>query len=92
MKTVNSSLNSDAQNDRVNVDVDLVGSKAKALVRTKRERRLRVATVCLEKLFPFCYRCTFLKRCDRLHSVSFCYRSPFCFITVLRFVSFSACV
>ena len=37
-------MNSDAQNDRVNVDVDLVGNKAKALMRTKRERRLRVAT------------------------------------------------
>ena len=37
-------MNSDAQNDRVNVDVDLVGSKAKTLVRTKRERRLRVPT------------------------------------------------
>ena len=37
-------VNSDAQNDRVNVDVDLVGSKAKTLVRNKRERRLRVAT------------------------------------------------
>ena len=37
-------MNSDAQNDRVNVDVDLVGSKAKALVRNKRERKLRVAT------------------------------------------------
>ena len=23
------------------------------------------ATVRLEKVFPFCYRCTFLKRCDR---------------------------
>ena len=39
-ETVSSSLNSDAQNDRVNVDVDLVGSKAKALVRNKRERKL----------------------------------------------------
>ena len=37
-------LNSDAQNDRVNVDVDLVGRKAKALVRTKRKRKLRLAT------------------------------------------------
>ena len=43
-ETVSSSLNSDAQNDRVNVDVDLVGSKAKALVRNKWEWRLRVAT------------------------------------------------
>ena len=43
-ETVSSSLNSDAQNDRVNVDVDLVGSKAKALVRNKRERKLRLAT------------------------------------------------
>ena len=43
-ETVSSSLNSDAQNDRVNVDVELVGNKAKALVRNKRERRLRVAT------------------------------------------------
>ena len=37
-------MNSDAQNDRVNVDVDLVGSKAKALVRNKQERKLRLAT------------------------------------------------
>ena len=37
-------MNSDAQNDRVNVDVDLVGRKAKTLVRSKRERKLRVAT------------------------------------------------
>ena len=43
-ETVSSSLNSDAQNDRVNVDVDLVGRKAKALVRNKRERKLRVVT------------------------------------------------
>ena len=43
-ETVSSSLNSDAQNDRVYVDVDFVGSKAKALVRNKRERKLRVAT------------------------------------------------
>ena len=43
-ETVSSGLNSDVQNDRVNVDVDLVDSKATALVRTKRERRLRVAT------------------------------------------------
>ena len=43
-ETVSSSSNSDAQNDKVNVDVDLVGSKAKALVRNTRERRLRVAT------------------------------------------------
>ena len=43
-ETVDSSLNSDAQNDRVNVDVDLVGSKEKALVRNKRERKLRLAT------------------------------------------------
>ena len=49
-------------------------------------------TVRLEKLFPFCYRCTFLKRCDRLRSVLFYYRSPFRVITVLRFVSFAACV
>ena len=37
-------MNSDAQNDRVNVDVELVDSKAKALVRNKRERKLRLAT------------------------------------------------
>ena len=37
-------MNSDVQNDRVNVDVDLVGSKTKALVRNKRGRKLRVAT------------------------------------------------
>ena len=37
-------MNSYAQNDRVNADVDLVGSKAKALVRNKRERKLRLAT------------------------------------------------
>ena len=43
-ETVSSSLNSDVQNDRVNVDVDLVGSKAKALARNKQERKLRVAT------------------------------------------------
>ena len=43
-ETVSSSLNSDAQNDSVNVDVDLVGSKAKTLVRNKRERKLRLAT------------------------------------------------
>ena len=43
-ETVSSSLNSDVQNDRENVDVDLVGSKAKALVRNKRERKLRLAT------------------------------------------------
>ena len=43
-ETLSSSLNSDIQNDRVNVDVNLVGSKAKALVRNKRERKLRVAT------------------------------------------------
>ena len=43
-ETVSSSLNSDAQNDRVNVDVDLVVTKVKALVRTKRESRLRLAT------------------------------------------------
>ena len=43
-ETVGSSLNSDVQNDRVNVDVDLVGRKAKAMVRNKRERKLRLAT------------------------------------------------
>ena len=43
-ETLSSSLNSDVQNDRVNVDVDLVGNKAKALVRNKRERKLRLAT------------------------------------------------
>ena len=44
-ETVSSSLKSDAQNDRVNVDVDLVGSsKAKASVRNKRERKLRLST------------------------------------------------
>ena len=43
-ETVSSSSNSGAQNDRVNADVDLVGSKAKALVRNKQERRLRIAT------------------------------------------------
>ena len=43
-ETVSSSLNSDAQKYRVNVDVDLVGNKARALVRTKWERRLRLAT------------------------------------------------
>ena len=42
-------------------------------------------TVHLE-LFPFCYRCTFLKRCDRLCSAPFYYRSPICSITVLRSV------
>ena len=42
-ETVSSSLNSDAQNDRVNVDVDLVGRKEKAMVRNKRERKLRLA-------------------------------------------------
>ena len=42
-ETVSSTSNSDAQNDSLNVDVDLVGSKAKALVTKKRERRLRVA-------------------------------------------------
>ena len=41
-ETVSSSLNSDVQNDGVNVDVDLVGSKAK--VRNKQERKLRLAT------------------------------------------------
>ena len=43
-ETVSTSLNSDVQNDRVNVDVDLVGRKAKAMVRNKRERKLRLAT------------------------------------------------
>ena len=43
-ETGSSSLNSDVQNDRVNVDVDLVGRKAKAMVRNKRERKLRLAT------------------------------------------------
>ena len=42
-ETVSSSLNSDVQNERVHVDVDLVGSKTKALVRNKRERKLRLA-------------------------------------------------
>ena len=37
-------MNSDVQNDRVNVDVDLVGRKEKAMVRNKRERKLRLAT------------------------------------------------
>ena len=41
-ETVSSSLNSDVQNDRVNVDVDLVGRKA--MVRNKWERKLRLAT------------------------------------------------
>ena len=39
----------------------------------------KVYTVRLEKLFLFCYRCTFLKQCDRLRSVPFYYRSPFRF-------------
>ena len=43
-EAVSSSSDSDAQNDRVNIDVDLVGSKAKALLRNKWGRRLRVAT------------------------------------------------
>ena len=34
-ETVGSSLNSDVQNDRVNVDVDLVGSKAKLCIGEK---------------------------------------------------------
>ena len=42
------------------------------------------STVRLEKLFPFCYRCTFLKQCDRLRSVPFYYRSPFRFFCCLR--------
>ena len=37
-------MNSDVQNDRVNVDVDLVGRKAKAMVRNKRGKKLRLAT------------------------------------------------
>ena len=41
-------------------------------------------TVRLEELFPFCYRCTFLKRCDRLRSVPFYSRSPFRFFCHLR--------
>ena len=49
-------------------------------------------TVRLENIFLFCYRRTFLKRCDRLRSVPFYYRSPFRVITVLRFISFAACV
>ena len=52
----------------------------------------RRVTARLENFFPFCYCCTFLKRCDRLRSVPFYYRSPFRFITILRFVSFAACV
>ena len=38
----------------------------------------------LENLFLFCYRCTFLKRCDRLRSVPFYYRSPFRFFCCLH--------
>ena len=41
---VSFSSNSDEQNNRVYLDVDLVGIKAKMLVANKRERRLRVAT------------------------------------------------
>ena len=44
-------MNSDKQNDRVNVDVDLVGNKAKALVRNKCERKLRLATWNISWLF-----------------------------------------
>ena len=44
------------------------------------------------KIVPVLFRCTFLKRCDRLRSVPFYYRSPFRLITVLLFVSFAACV
>ena len=44
-------MNSDVQNDRVNVDVDLVGSKAKALVRNKLEKKLRLATWNVSGLF-----------------------------------------
>ena len=43
-EAVSSSSNSYEQNNRVNVDVDLVGSKAKTVVGNKWERRLRVAT------------------------------------------------
>ena len=43
-----------------------------------------LCTVRLEKLFRFCYRCTFLKRRDHLRSVPFCYRSPFRFFCRLR--------
>ena len=43
-ESVSSSLNSDVQNDRVNVDVDLVGRKAKEMVINKRERKLRLVT------------------------------------------------
>ena len=43
-----------------------------------------IHTVRLEKLVPFCYRCTFLKRCDHLHSVQFYYRSPFRFFCLLH--------
>ena len=38
----------------------------------------------LEKLFPFCYHCTFLKRCNHLCSVPFYYHFPFSFFCRLR--------
>ena len=44
----------------------------------------QLSTVRLEKLLPFCYSCTFLKRCDLLRSVPFYYRSPFHFFCCLR--------
>ena len=45
---------------------------------------VRASMVHLEKLVPFCYRCTFLKRFDRLRSVPFYYCSPFRFFCRLR--------
>ena len=38
-EAVSSSLNSDAQNDTINVDVDLVGNKAKALILVRNNQK-----------------------------------------------------
>ena len=54
------------------------------LVLSENEYSYMYNTVRLEKNFPFCYRCMFLKQCDRLRSVPFYYRSPFRFFCRLR--------
>ena len=45
---------------------------------------LELHKVHVTQFIPFCYCCTLLKQCDRVHSVPFYYCSSFCFVCRLR--------
>ena len=43
-KAISSSLNSDTQNNKININMDLIGNKAKTLLRNKRGKKLKITT------------------------------------------------